>query len=528
MESPEQIHLRIALRVGPGLVTCIGVLAGEDLISPLEISRFINNPTPNRLLISSDADAEYGEFSATIEVRVSRHAGKTELFVNAPKALPDWKVQLLDSQLIQKSGVPIRSGAAFLGEVSPAHYVLSLQHQGKTVRMLGLAIELITVSDGIDAGLQSLRRGRLCGARAIFQSALSLYPASEELSDLMELSTVLYAAETKVRHDAGEDIDVLRDSSGAESSEDESLTQTIGRLGAASLTDAVAAIRGAFGPNLISQEAHPELPLPVQDALEFLADSIHQKLNLPLEELRREVGNVKKDVKRIVDVTVPGFADGIAKRLGEECWTWLGNDVQVRLIEGESLYRSKAFQCVDSELQFHTPLFAMSSGLEILIRTYLGNIFGEVQDALRRPDVKTHVEGIMKRDTTDTVKEPITLGKVRHLLIAGRIIMQGFRTMFQDETRTILMKLNNPNLTGPIACFAAVLRNHVTHGFKISGMDILLGRKLLLGIDDFHIQEGKAKNYMDHLGHQSLERDKSWECYPGIVYLIWSSLKAED
>ena len=87
MEAPKEKHLRFALRVGPNVVTCVGILAGENLIPPAETFQYIDNPSPAFLLISCGACTESKDISASIEVRASRHPGKTEQIVLTGKGV---------------------------------------------------------------------------------------------------------------------------------------------------------------------------------------------------------------------------------------------------------------------------------------------------------------------------------------------------------------------------------------------------------------------------------------------------------
>jgi hypothetical protein len=527
--SPEDMSFHLALQVGHDVVTCIGVRVGERILSPSEMSHFVKNATPNHLSISCNAGADLGDLLATIDAQALSQSGTIRLSVNSPSTLPDWKVQLCDSELSPKSGVPVRSGSVFLGDVNPEHFVLLLQCGGRTVSTFSLSIEPITIPDGIDTGLHYLRIGRLRDAQAIFRCVLSLRPASQELSDLMGLSTALFAAEMTTRHNSGETIDVVRDAFATESPGPEDLAQIVKRLDATSLTEAMKAIDGAFGPSLTAREAHPQLPWAVREALEHLTYSIHQRLNAPLEELKREVGNVGNKVKSIADQMLPRYEDNFSMRLGKECWSWLGKDTQTRLVEGESEYRKSQFAWNGPEPDFYLAVLAMCSGLELLLRGRLESIRTNVQKALRRPNVVMSLREnprLLDNHTIDidrAVEDRMSLGQFAFILLASRVIVARFKDLLPREEVVILSNLNHLHLINPLLWLASQLRNPASHSATVPIMDVLLTRKLLFGIDEYGIQEGRAVSSMKHLELGSTRRQREWKQYPGIFPLIWKA-----
>ncbi len=504
---------------------CVGVRRGESLIPRSEMPQFVQNAAPNRLSILCKAGTELPELPVTIDVLASRRHGNAELFVNAPNCVSGWKVQLFDSHLVPKSTVPISHGLISLGKVEPAHYVLSLQSRGDILTLIGLNVRAITVPDGIEAGLEHVRAGRFRSAVAIFRCAFSLHPNSGELADLVHLSSALDAAETAARFTQGHDIDVARDAPDTDRTGPEHLAQIVARIGAKNLVDVFAAMQAALDPNLAGREASPRPPWPVRDDLELLTESIYRKLNTPLEKIVRDISKVEGEVKIISTGLVPRFDDLFCSRLGAKCWTWLGSDIQAQLVEAESLYRISVYRWNDSEPNFSSPLAAMCSALELLIRTSIGDICAEVQDALKLPHVKLHVEASLKRSTDETAAKPITLGKIGPLLKASGAIISKWPNLFRSDSTSTLLKLCDPSLTSPLSCFSVELRNRGSHGHRISGMDILLARKLLLGVDEFRIPEGSARSYLDHLQKGSPQRRQTWQQYPGIISLVWNALE---
>jgi hypothetical protein len=521
----EDTAMHVVVQVGPSIASCMGVRRGEHLIRRSEVSQFIWNYDPDRLSILCNAGSISKPFSVTVDVQAPHRHGNAEILVSARKAVPGWKIQLSDSQFAPRSTVPIQSGMTSLGHIEPARYMLNLQIRGERITLFGLSVHQITIPDGIEAGLKYVRDGKFRHAGVVFRQSLSLFPGFPEIHDLICLSASLYAAEIAARVTQGQHIDVVRDTPDPDAVGAEFLAQAAARVGAANLAHVLTTIQSAFGSMHVSDATLPPLPWQTREALDRLTDSIYEKLSRQLANSMTEIGELRKEVTNIANTLVPKFESLISARMGDRCWVWLGKDIQARLVEGESQYKSLAFRTVDLEPNFFLALFSLCSGLELLLNTHLAEICRTIRRVSKLDEVTLYLRSNPNIDISAISDGHLTLGMLPRLLLASRKLLVHFRQLFSNEDAIVISGINNPHLINPIAWLASQLRNPVSHSKPVPWMDMLIARKLLFGIDEYGIPEGRAASSMKHMEAGSRRRQESWQEYPGILYLLWMAFE---
>lgn len=548
-------------------------------VSPFRIAEKLNDPETGK------------PTSVTLRIEESLKEEQIRVVVESDPVPDKWRISLFDAEREELSSLPLARSQVEVSSYLPyGFYILEVQRGEDCLGEFSFTVEPFNLPEAIESGLEYLRTRHYSRALAVLEDATKRYPTSQEAWDVLCL-----AQATAMQDEEGFELDqqelgVVRSATDLEEDVKDVLEKRKERFGddMSSLLAEAMAHQLVLTEAIVSRLKEEKPSLPVIQAIDILkvrtkttndmltqlfvdVTSRFDQFSPLIESLQKSIDAISGEVSKNVDekfaavgemlgrfteevpqkgLALPDYEPLFRRQLGDDCWVWLGDEVQKMFVSAEGVYRY-----FGSLPALHTPdftpaLLQFCRGLELLLNMKLRNYCEEIARAASRQQFADLaaatqltpgiIAGAVRLDGS------LSLTQIANLMLIGSVMQQKKTAALDNPLASLLTtsRLADFQFIALLTHVGLFFRNGKIHPRPdspsnfTSPEEIQVLRKLIVGLDENHVASGKILDNLretkwpwssntqreETLGRMAAE----WRPYPGLLRMLWRATEAKS